>query len=106
VKFRTMIGGALVGLRDYLVAEEIVIPKGLRGAGAPMQAEGWPPTVDAKFYVMARWLLLWIALAPVLVVGAIGWAVSELSSVVREEHDHTRRVVHHQEVLDAGKRRR
>ena len=78
MKFRSLLGGAIVGLRDYFVAEEIVTPKGLRG-GSP-QIDGWPPTVDAEFYVMPRWMKLWIIVAPLLVLLGVALCAQRIAA--------------------------
>ena len=101
LRFRSVVGGALVGVRDYLCAEEVVIPKGLRGP-VPVQTDGWPPTVDGHFYVLPRWLKLWLVLAPVLLGagGVLAWRSVE--GTIRDEGERARLAIHHQEAVDAG----
>ncbi len=93
IRARSLVGSRLIAGRDYLRAGMLCAPKNLRSGGpTPVQADGWPPEAHFSVIAVPRWFALFL----VALVALAWW---RLDATIRDEGEHTRLAVHHQETV-------
>lgn len=84
IKAKQLVGGALIGARDYLRAGMLCAPKTTRGGGVPVQTDGWPP--EAHFHVIAipRWFAFLLFMLIVWAWYDVGTRINTVSVQIQQ----------------------